>query len=320
MKRSVEQALERYAQSGAGAFGEYLAQRANLRTKLETLIHAEKGSVALAANTSRGVSDIALSIPWRAGDRALVFTGEFPANIAPWQQAAELFELKLVWQDSRRFLERPSAALEDVERELKQGIRLVAVSAVQFQTGLCMPLQQLGDLCQRYGAELCVDAIQACGVVPVDVAQSHIHYLACGGHKWLMGMEGSGFVYVEPQCASKLHPRVAGWMSCEEPEDFLFGPGLLRYDKPLRKSALAFETGTLSVLGFAALEAGLDLILSLGVPKILEHVTAYLDALEPQLVVRGFQSLRGKDESARSGILSLVPPAGHDAASLRAKL
>ncbi|HTM45892.1 MAG TPA: aminotransferase class V-fold PLP-dependent enzyme, partial [Polyangiaceae bacterium] len=73
-------------------------------------------------------------------------------------------------------------------------------------------------------------------------------------------------------------------------------------------------------LGFAALEAGLDLILSLGVPQIFEHVTAYLDALEPQLLARGFKSLRGKDESARSGILSLVPPAGHDAASLRAKL
>jgi selenocysteine lyase/cysteine desulfurase len=165
-----------------------------------------------------------------------------------------------------------------------------------------------------------VDGIQACGVVPIDVKRSPIHYLACGGHKWLMGMEGSGFLYVDPHCAGRLKPRVAGWMSHEEPEDFLMNPGLLRYDKPLKKSALVFETGTLSVLGFVALEAGLDLILSLGVEPIFEHVNRYLDALEAQLVARDFTSLRSPLASARSGILSVIPPKGHDAATLRAKL
>jgi cysteine desulfurase / selenocysteine lyase len=91
VEAAVLHALKRYASLGAGAFVEYLAQRGQLRRKLETLIGAEPGSVALEMNTSRGVSDIALGIPWRAGDRVVVLRGEFPANVTPWQRAAELF-------------------------------------------------------------------------------------------------------------------------------------------------------------------------------------------------------------------------------------
>src|SRR5262245_1296445 len=89
--------------------------------------------------------------------------------------------------------------LEALEGELLRGaVRLVAVSAVQFQSGLRMPLQAMSRMCHVHGAELFVDGVQACGVVPVDVRAEGIDYLACGSHKWLMGLEGAGFLYVAP--------------------------------------------------------------------------------------------------------------------------
>ena len=310
---AIETVLTDYAQNGVAAFAIYEQQRARLREKLEALIGAEAGAVALVASTSHGVSDIALCIPWQTGNRVVLFKGEFPANITPWQRAAEHFQLELCWHDARRFLSRPEQALEALEQELRRGVRLVAVSAVQFQTGLCMPLKAIGELCVQHGAELFVDAIQACGVVPIDVQDLKIHYLACGAHKWLMGMEGAGFLYVNPHSAAKLHPLVAGWLSHEEPAKFLFeGSGLLTYDRPLKASARVFETGTLNLLGYVALEAALNLIVELGVHNIFDHVTRYLDRLEPELTRRGFSSLRSRDPGGRSGILSVLPPAGID--------
>ena len=72
----------------------------------------------------------------------------------------------------------------------------------------------------------------------------------------------------------------------------------------------------MSTLGFAALEAGLDPIQEISVPRVFSHVSAYLDALEVGLVERGFRSLRAVDSVRRSGILSSVPPRALKAADL----
>jgi cysteine desulfurase/selenocysteine lyase len=200
-------------------------------------------------------------------------------------------------------------------------VRLVAVSAVQFQSGLRMPLEEMGRLCQRYGAELFVDAIQALGAVPLDVDRCQIDYLSAGSHKWLMGMEGLGLLYVRPERAKALVPRTAGWLSHENAEAFLrFGPGHLRYDRPFKVDARMVEGGSQNVLGCAALEASLESVLSLGVEKIFAHVQRYHDALEPALKERGFSSWRSADVAQRSGILSATVPPGIDPVALWLRL
>jgi cysteine desulfurase/selenocysteine lyase len=306
---AVERALHDYAANGAGAFLRWNADRAALRALLAQWIGAREEEIALGSNTSRGVSDIALSIPWRRGDRVVLFSGEFPENVTPWQRAAELFGLELVFLPAELFF--TEQGLERLEQELKRGVRLVAVSFVQFQSGLCMPLRAMGEQCRKYGAELFVDAIQGCGAVPLDVEAEQIDYLSCGGHKWLLGMEGAAFTFVRQSCAKALRPYTAGWLSHEDAESFLFaGAGHLNYEKPLKQTAEVFEAGTSSLLSLAALRASLPLLLELGAAAIFEHVQRYHDALESGLVARGFESLRAPLPEQRSGILSLRPPPG----------
>jgi cysteine desulfurase / selenocysteine lyase len=211
--------------------------------------------------------------------------------------------------------------LEPLERRLAGGARMVAVSAVQFQTGLRMPLPEIAALCRRYGAESCVDAIQACGAVPIDVEVLGVDYLVCGAHKWLLGLEGAGFVYARPERARALLPRTAGWLSHEDGTSFLFaGRGKLRYDRPLKSTLQMLEGGSSSTVSFAALEAGIDPILELTPAAIFAHVSRYHDRLEPALIDRGFRSLRAAAREQRSGILALEPPAGVEAPPLVAEL
>lgn len=315
-RAAVEQAealLRSYARGGLEGFKEWLPQRSRLKATLARLLGVSPDDLGFVQNTTAGVVQIAYMMPWRAGDRVVLFEGEFPANVTPWQRAAELFGLELAWVSLEPFARSVEEGLAALRAELEQGARLVAVSAVQFQTGLRMPVEAMGALCHDHGCELFVDAIQALGAVPFDVEA--IDYLSCGGHKWLMGPEGTGFVYISPARRSALVPRLGGWLGHENALDFLFlGEGHLRYDRPLRREASVVEQGAQSAVGLAALEGAVDLIAQLGVDAIFEHVCALHDALEPALVDRGFRSARV--EHGRSASLSLRPPPGRSVLAL----
>jgi selenocysteine lyase/cysteine desulfurase len=297
-----------------------LTQRQRLRTRLANLVGARTEDIAIVSNTTEGVVDIAQSFPWRKGDRVLLFEGEFPANVTPWQRAAELFGLEIVWLSAESFARSSEEALDALRREARAGLRLVAVSAVQFQTGFRMPVEAIAAICREHDTELFVDAVQACGVVPLNVGCG-IDYLSCGGHKWLMSVEGTGFLYVNPRRVEALRPNLAGWLSHENPTVFLTdGAGHLRYDRPIRRRADAFERSSPNFIGCAAFEAAVAALLALGVDAINAHVTSYLDALEAALVRRGFTSLRAREPAARSGILGVLPPANVDVLAVRAAL
>ncbi|MEZ4447443.1 MAG: aminotransferase class V-fold PLP-dependent enzyme [Polyangiaceae bacterium] len=306
---AMEGVSEGLARRGVDVVMELFEIRTRLRASLAQLVNAPSPeSIGIVANTTTGVIDVALCHPWQRGDRVVLTRGEFPANVTPWQRAAALFELEVVW------LEAPTATtmeawLEGLRRVLEEGAALVALSAVQFQTGLRMPLERIGPMCRDAGARLFVDAIQACGVVPVDVVAQGIDYLACGSHKWLMGPPGLAFVYVAPELGETLAPHVAGWTSHQEGTSFLFeGVGHLRYDRPFLPAPLSFEGGMPSFHGMAGLLASTEMLLGVGIGAIADHVDRYHQALAPQMVARGFEPLRAEDPTLRSGIASFRPP------------
>jgi cysteine desulfurase / selenocysteine lyase len=317
VQAAVNRALGSYAEQGNVAFFEWIEQRERLRGKLGQLVGAKATDIALISGTSRGINDLALCIPWQSGERVVLFEGEFPANVSPWQNAARLFGLRVDFVPMAHAVEDEDSFLAPLAKLLEEGARLVAVSAVQFQTGLKMPLSRIAQLCARYGAELCVDAIQACGVVPLDAPRLGVDYLVTGAHKWLLGPEGAGFMYARRERAQALLPNTAGWLSHEDGTRFLFtGPGELRYDRPIKASVQMVEGGSSSTLGFAGMEAGIEPILALSPGAIFAHVSQYLDRLEPGVVARGFRSRRAPEIERRSGILSFEPPPGVSAADV----
>ena len=312
---------EDYATRGFEAFPTWIAQRRRLKEKLARLVGATPDDIALTQNTTRGLVNLAMCFPWSRGDRVLLFRGEFPANVTPWQRAAELFGLDVVFEDADTFRTEPSRALESLDAALARGIRIVAVSAVEFQTGFKMPLREIAEYCHRRGAQVVVDAVQACGVVPIDMAKDGIDFLSCGSHKWLMSLEGCGFVACSPEHAATLRPHVAGWLGHEDGLAFLFnGAGHLRTDRPIRKNIDFMEDGNANTAGFAALEAAVDTLDELGVPGIHAHVNRWNDAVEEVLLERGFTSVRAREPEGRSGSLCVLAPAGIDVVALHRAL
>ena len=316
----IEEVTRDYARGGMAGFVRWAPRLLQVRAQLASLISADVRELAVVANTTQGVIDIAFGIPWRTGDRVVLFDGEFPANVTPWQQAAEQFQLEPLWLSLEPFHRSVEEGLDELERALRRGVRLVAVSAVQYKTGLRMPLAEMAALCRKYDAELFVDAIQALGATPVDVSWG-IDYLSAGSHKHLMGAEGTGFLYVAERCAASLRPRLAGWLGHEKPVAFLTGDSAqLRYDNPLKRGAPALEIGTSNVIGLAALGASIELISALGVPEIHAHAEGYIDRLEDGLVARGFESHRANVPALRSSLLGVAIPSDVALSKLAAAL
>ena len=316
----VRAAQEDYGRRGVGAFMTWHAQRQRLKGRLAGMLQVDAADLACMLNTTAGVVAVATCFPWRAGDRVVLFDGEFPTNVTPWQRAAERFGLSVEFLPLTDFSASGGADLSRLEATLKSGgVRLVALSAVQFQTGLRLPTDDIATLCHAYGAQLFVDAIQAVGATPFDA--SNVDYACGGGHKWLMGPEGAGWLYVHPDRVDALRPDLAGWLSHERAADFLFeGAGKLRYDKPLKSSVDVFESGAPNTIGYAGLEASVALLEQLGPAAIHAHVNRWFDRLEPALLARGFASLRSAEPAHRSTILSFRPPRHLDHAQTAARL
>ncbi|HET6777418.1 MAG TPA: aminotransferase class V-fold PLP-dependent enzyme [Gemmatimonadales bacterium] len=266
------------------------AGMAESRRLIAELIGASSEEIGLTINTGFGLSLAARALPLKAGDIVLTSDREFPANVYPWmllKDSGITLELTATtpdgWPDEDRLLER----LRDPR------VRVLAISLVQFSNGYTVDLGRLSAATREAGVYLVVDAIQAVGQIPVDLRETPVDVLACGGQKWLLSPWGSGFVYVRRELIPELRPAVTGWMAFEGTDDFT---RLTQYDDRLRGDARRFELITLPYQDFAGMNSSLRMLHDAGIARIAEH----LQALHVPVL----------DWAARSGV-RVVSPVDH---------
>lgn len=259
------------------------------RERLARLIGAPVERVEFAQNTSAALNVLAEGLDWRPGDRIAVPACEFPANVYPFLNLAD----RGVTVD---FIphERGVFTLDDVERTLTPQTRLVSVSWVQFLSGYRVDLHALGQLCADGDVLLCVDAIQGLGAFSLDVDACQIDFLACGGHKWLMGPMGQGFLYLTEALQAQLRPA-AGWLHGPVDWDNFFD-----YDLAFHDDATRFRLGTTNNLGIIGLHAALGLREQCGDAWCTSRVQHLTDHLRKHVQALGL-TVYGPDKQAHAG-------------------
>lgn len=217
-----------------------------IRKLAATLIGAAgPEEIAFVPNTSTGLSLVAKGLPLSAGDRVIISDVEYPANRYPWEdlrrRGVELIEVGQ-YPDGRIDVQSVCDAIND-------RTRVVSLSHVQYASGFRIDLKPVSEMVHRAGGYLCVDAIQSCGVLPVDVAAMGIDFLSADGHKWMLGPEGAGIFYCRRDLCPLLHPNVVGWMNMVDAGNY----GDYRFE--LQEDARRFEPGSWNVPGILALGA-----------------------------------------------------------------
>jgi selenocysteine lyase/cysteine desulfurase len=278
-------------------FGAFAAAR----SAFAGLINAAPQEIALATNTSFGLSVAADALPWSPGDIVLVSQKEFPANVYPWKRLGHRgVTLELVpvtaegWPDEARLLSR----LADPK------VRCLAVSLTQFANGYTVDLARLSAETRARGQFLVVDAIQALGQMPFDVQAVPVDILSCGAQKWLLSPWGSGFLYVRRELIPALDPSITGWMAFEGTDDFT---RLTEYRETLRADARRFELITLPFQDFVGMLESVALLRELGIDAIQRHLLA-LQAPVLEWADRRSVRVMSPRGARGSGMVCLAPP------------
>lgn len=276
-------------QYGSNHYQQWLDAYQGLRAAAARLIGAASSEIAIVKNTSEGIATVANGIAWKPGDRIVAFEGEFPANDFPWRRL-EARGVKVEWLPYQAPLDRID--------EAAKGARLLSISFVQYLSGFRANLEAIGEICHRRGAFFFVDAIQGLGAFPLDVKRCGIHGLAADGHKWLLGPEGCGILYVRQEVQDQVEPLEIGWMNVAGHADFS------NREMALRQDAGRYECGTLNTIGIYGLRAAIEFILEVGVDRISPVVQALADRLASAVEQRGYRLMTERTAANGAGIVS----------------
>jgi len=186
---------------------------------------------------------------------------------------------------------------------------LVSVSLVSNVNGDIAPVAGLARLAHDRGAVLFADIIQAAGAIPIDVGAMGIDAAAASAYKWLFGIHGAGFLYVRHDLQGtalrdRLFPghvrrNFPPWVDRPDPDADRW-----TYSPP--SSAVRYQPGHVSYLGYAAAYEGLRFIERVGgVEAIQRHSSGLTARLLSQLDRRRYQVLT--PEPGRAPILALRP-------------
>lgn len=273
-----------------------------LRASAAKLMNATPEEIAFIKNTSEGLCTVAKGLDWKAGDRIVTTNVEYPANIYPWMDVAQRHGCELVMVPEETDANgRRQVPLEKILQEIDHPkTRLVTLSHVEFASGQRHDIAAIGARCRAQGKLFCVDAIQSLGVLPVDVQAMKIDFLSADGHKWLLGPEGAGVLYIRRELQDQVQPLVVGWMNVINAEKF--GD----YDYTLKPDARRYESGSFNVVGLLGLKGSLEFLASLRTEAIAQRLKVLTDRLIDGLVSKGYDIVSPRQDHQWSGIVAFI--------------
>ena len=142
----------------------------------------------------------------KPGDHILVSAMEHNAVMRPVVQLASLgisFDRIPCRTDG-------SMILEKVEELIRPETKAIVTLHASNVCGTRMPLDALGEICQRHQLYFVVDSAQTAGIVPINMDKMHIDALAFTGHKGLRGPQGTGGFLVSQELAEQMEPLISG--------------------------------------------------------------------------------------------------------------
>jgi selenocysteine lyase/cysteine desulfurase len=277
----------------------------SVRGRAAALLGAEPAEVALVRNTTEGINLVAEGFPWQPGDNVVVPEDEFPSNLFPWLNLASrgVETRRVACRDGRLDLDELAAACDE-------RTRLISASWIGYATGWRNDVDALVEIAHQRGAYLFLDAIQGLGVFPLDVRDTPIDFLAADGHKWLLGPEGAGVLYVRGEHLPLLRPLGLGWNSVVHAGDFS------RTDLQLKPTAARYEGGTCPMPGMVGLAASLELLAQYDVQAIAARLIELTDLACQRLTDIGATIASDRTPAHRSGIVAFTLP-GRDPMATR---
>ncbi|MFE1602284.1 aminotransferase class V-fold PLP-dependent enzyme [Methylobacterium sp. ID0610] len=236
------------------------AERA--RSAAAALIGARPDDVAIVGSISHAIATAARNLAPPPGHRILRIADEFPSQCYAWDRLAA--ERGLVLD----IVPRPAdgdwtrALLAAIAPPGAPPLGIAALTPLHWADGTVIDLDRLAPAIRSAGAALVVDATQAAGAMPIDVAALRPDFLAFPTYKWALGPYSLAFLYAAPH-------RQAGEPLEENEGNRPPAAGARRYDRGERNDPIA--------LPMAA--TGMELLAGWGTAAVAARLRGLTDLL-----------------------------------------
>lgn len=234
----------------------------------------------------------------KPGDHILVSAMEHNAVMRPVVQLASLgisFDRIPCRTDG-------SMILEKVEELIRPETKAIVTLHASNVCGTRMPLDALGEICQRHQLYFVVDSAQTAGIVPINMDKMHIDALAFTGHKGLRGPQGTGGFLVSQELAEQMEPLISG------------GTGSVSHTEEIPNFMPdRFESGTPNLPGIYGLHEALLFLKTHSLQAINEKELSLTGYFLEQLQTlddtgRHIRIIGKKDLTDRNAVVSIQTP------------
>ena len=208
--------LEDYERDFGRAQYEYyldsLQRMDEARAAVAAVLGGDLAEVAITHAATDGMNLGTWAIDWRDGGVAVTTCHEHAGGVGPLYAVCDRFGVEV------RHAEFAGDAsdheiLEQFDRLVTPGTKLVSFSHVLWTSGLVLPVARIAALAHERGALVIVDGAQAAGAIPVNVRDLGVDLYAIPAQKWLLGPEGLGALWARRELIPSLGATFAGYYS-----------------------------------------------------------------------------------------------------------
>jgi len=243
----------------------WVAKNESVRALVAKLLRAAPDEIAVTASVSAGLNALASALQFSGSRRKIVVSDfEFPTNAQIWHaqepRGARVVHVPL----------SPDGLipLGHFAKAIDEQTQLVAITHVCYRNGARLDIPGIVRLARAKGAKVLLDCYQSVGSLDIDVKALDLDFAAGGMLKYLLGTAGIGFLYVRADLIESLVPTNSGWFAQQD---------VAAMDITANRPALnarRFEAGTPAVVNCYASEAGLKILLAVGLAAIEKRVQA----------------------------------------------
>lgn len=261
------------------------------RKQLAKLFHIKNpNDIAFASNTTMALN-MAIKGWVKPGDHVISTSVEHNSVRRPLYYLEQTIGVETTFVEAD---ERGYVSVDDVAQAIRPNTTLVVVNHSSNLLGTILPIDGIAELTKSRGIKFLVDAAQSAGILPIDVSSMGIDMLAFPGHKGLLGPQGTGGLYIDPDLdlVPLLHGGTGSQSEAREQPQ-------VRPDK--------YEAGTQNTPGLAGLKAGVQHVLNETVQNIhTKEWTLAQRLMEGLSAIPSIRLLGPKLGEQRTGIVAFV--------------
>jgi selenocysteine lyase/cysteine desulfurase len=226
---------------------------------LARLVGAQPRNVAIVANATAAFVQALSSFDFQRGDVIVTTRCDYTSNQIQYLALAKRLGVEIVHANDLPEGGVDPASVRDCMRRAGKRCRLVAVSWVPTNSGLVQDVEAVGEVCESLGVPYLIDACQAVGQIPIDLARLRCDYLSATARKFLRGPRGIGFLIASDRALARGdHPlfvdmRGAEWIA---PDAYRVADSARRYEDWEFPHALVLGLGAATRY---ALDVGIEL-------------------------------------------------------------